>query len=121
MSRPFIVSATVGALAALVLLMPMGFNVELDKRVEEQNITTIERREFYSFGTQFVTEPLFGRTMLDIYTVTFGVVTSGLVAGAGYAAARVVLSLNPPTSFGKGSRGAGFESVRRSRTGPGRS
>ena len=96
MSRPFIVSATVGALAALVLLMPMGFNAELDKRVEGQGITIIERREFYSFGTLFVTDPLFGRTMLDIYTVTFGVVTSGLVAGAGYAAARAVLSQDRP-------------------------
>jgi hypothetical protein len=96
MSRPFIVSATVGALTALVLLMPMGFNVYLDKRVEGQDITIIERREFYSFGTLFVTDPLFGRTMLDIYTVTFGVVTSGLVAGAGYAAARVLLSQDRP-------------------------
>ena len=96
MSKPFIVSATVGALAALVLLMPMGFNVELDKQVEGQGITIIERREFYSFGTLFVTDPLFGRTMLDIYTVTFGLVTSGLVAGAGYAAARVLISQDRP-------------------------
>lgn len=89
MSMPVTVSVVVGVLAALVLLVPIGTDVELDKRVEGSDITVVERREFWSVGTLFVTDPLFGRTRMDIYTVAFGVVTTGIVAGVGYAAARV--------------------------------
>lgn len=95
-SIPSIFAAAVGVVAAVVLLMPIGSDVELEKRDEGQGITVIKRREFWSVGTLFVTDSLFGWTHLDRYTIAFGVVTSGLVAGGGYAVARLSLSREGP-------------------------
>jgi hypothetical protein len=61
-----------------------------------------------------------GWVSLDRKTVR-GYVEAGRQAGLDRDRGEEQLSLNPPTNFGEGSRGAGFEWVRRSRKGPVRS
>jgi len=68
---------------AVIFLMPIGTDVELDKTVVDgSSVIVRERREFWSIGTVFVLDPLIGVTRMNARTITLGF---GLAVSAGFA------------------------------------
>jgi hypothetical protein len=68
---------------AVIFLMPIGTDVELDKKVVvDSRVIVHDRREYWSIGTVFVLDPLIGVTRMNAQAIALGI---GLALSAGLA------------------------------------